>query len=99
MLTYEDVLELSELTEEEIEAIAEHERIPAICAAEYGYYLCHSPEGIPMVRRIILDDIIEARRHEDYEKEMKLREVLKHFIRTHPENLTRGDTGTTGSAA
>jgi len=94
MLTYEDVRELSELTEEEIEAIAEHEHIPEICAAEFGYYLCHSGNGLPMLRRIILDDIEAAQRAEDYEKEMKLRTVLRHFIQSHPEHSRRaqGDT-------
>jgi hypothetical protein len=97
MLTFEDVLELSELSEDEIAAIAEHEHIPAVCAAEYGYYLCHNANGVPMLRRIIMDDIMAARRHENYEKEMKLREVLKHFVRSHPENPARGDEP--GSAA
>lgn len=89
MLTYEDVRELSELTEEEIESIAEHEHMPEICAAEFGYYLCHSENGIPMLRRIILDDIDAARRAEDYAKEMKLRAVLRHFIQSHPEHPKR----------
>ena len=32
MLTYEDCLELSDLTEEEIEAISEHEHLPEMAA-------------------------------------------------------------------
>ena len=39
MLTYEDCVSLSGLTREEIEAIAEHEHIPAIVAAELANYL------------------------------------------------------------
>ena len=31
MLTYEDCVELSDLTEEEIEAVAQHEHLPEIC--------------------------------------------------------------------
>ncbi len=87
MLTFEDVLELSDLTEEEVDAIAMHEHIPAICAAEYGYYLVHSQNGVPMMRKIILDDIEMAEKAEDYAKVQKLRAVLKHFIRTHPEKM------------
>lgn len=85
MLTYEDVLEMCDLTEEEVDAIVEHEHIPAICAAEYGYYLVHSENGVPMLRKMILDDIEVAEAAEDYDKVYKLRAVLKHFIRTHPE--------------
>lgn len=99
MLTYEDVLSLCELSEAEVEAIAEHEHVPEICAAEYGYYLCHSAEGIPLLRRIIVDDIAEATRREDYEKATKLRAVLKHFVRAHPDNLTRQGTAEADSAA
>ena len=36
MLTFEDCLSLSELTEEEILAIAEHEHIPELAALELG---------------------------------------------------------------
>ena len=34
MLTYEDCVELSDLTEEEIEAIAQHEHLPEMAALE-----------------------------------------------------------------
>jgi hypothetical protein len=37
-----------------------------------------------MIRRIIVDDIESARRHNDTEKEDRLQLVLKHFIATHP---------------
>lgn len=92
MLSYEDVIELSELTEDEIAAIAEHEHIPEICAAEYGYYLCHSPDGTPKLRRMILDDIEHARRQGDTTKVMKLRKVLAHFAKTHPERPSTSET-------
>ena len=39
MLSYQDCVELSDLTEEEIEAIAEHEHLPEIAALEMGSYL------------------------------------------------------------
>ena len=43
MITIEDCLALSDLTEEEIDAIAEHEHLPEIIAAELGNYLAHRP--------------------------------------------------------
>jgi hypothetical protein len=39
MLTIEDCIGLSELTEEEILAIAQHEHIPEIAGLEMGHYL------------------------------------------------------------
>jgi hypothetical protein len=89
MLTYEDCVGLAELTEDEIEAIAQHEHIPEIVAAELGNYLVHDPEGVPKIKHIILDDIEEARRHDDLQRMVHLKLVLKHFIDTHPLNPAR----------
>jgi hypothetical protein len=86
MLTYLDCVELSDLTEEEIEAIAEHEHLPEMAALELGSYLVHSPEGIPMIKRIILEDIEEEGRRGHADKALKLKLVLKHFVDTHPDN-------------
>jgi hypothetical protein len=85
MLSYEDCVELSDLTEEEIVAIAEHEHLPEMAALELGSYLVHTPEGVPMIKRIILDDIEEERRRGHNEKVLQLKLVLKHFIDTHPQ--------------
>lgn len=86
MLTYQDCVELSDLTEEEIEAIAQHEHLPEMAALELGSYMVHTEEGIPMIKRIILDDIEEARRRGHVEKILQLKLVLKHFVDTHPNN-------------
>lgn len=86
MLTYEDCLELSDLTEEEVEAIAQHEHLPEIVALELGSYLVHSAEGVPMIKRIILDDIEEQRRRGHSDKALHLRLVLRHFVHTHPKH-------------
>ncbi len=89
MLTYQDCVELSDLTEEEIEAIAQHEHLPEMAALEMGSYLIHTPEGIPMIKRIILDDIEEARRHGHSQQALQLKLVLKHFVDTHPGNAAK----------
>jgi hypothetical protein len=89
MLTYEDCVGLADLTEEEIEAIAEHEHLPEIVAAELGCYLVHDADGVPMIKRIILDDIEEARQRGDQPRVLQLKLVLKHFVDTHPNSLRR----------
>ena len=86
MLSLQDCVALSDLTEEEIAAIAEHEHIPEIVAAELGHYLVQSDRGVPMLKRMIIDDIEAARRRHDLDHALKLRLVLHHFIRTHPES-------------
>jgi len=85
MLTREDCIGLCDLTEDEIAAIAEHERMPDVIATELGAYLVHSPKGVPMIRRMIIDDIENARRRGDTLRALKLKAVLWHFAATHPE--------------
>jgi len=84
MLTYEDCVALAELTEEEVAAIAEHERVPEIIAVELGNYLVHDPHGVPKIRRIIVDDIAHARERGDLAGAARLKLVLKRFVATHP---------------
>ncbi len=91
MLTLQDCIGLSDLTEEEVDAIAEHEHIPEIVAVELGNYLVHTPEGVPMLKRMIIEDIEAARKRGDQDHALKLRLVLHHFIQTHPDNS--GDAG------
>ncbi|MCP1676305.1 hypothetical protein J2T57_003464 [Natronocella acetinitrilica] len=85
MLTYEDCLGMSELTEEEIDAIAEHEHCDSIIALEMGNYLMHAPDGSPRIRRMILDDIAAARQRGDFAHAAKLKRVMEHFCQIHPE--------------
>lgn len=83
MLTLQDCIDLCDLTEAEILAIAEHEHIPEIIAVEYGQYLMETPDGEPCICAIIRDDIRLAERHGDAERVLKLKMVLKHFIDNH----------------
>ncbi len=85
MLTLRECLQYCNLSEEEIEAIAEHEHIPEIVAAEMAEYLVQSDDGVQQIRSIILDDIEAARKHGNGERVRQLENVLKHFIATHPE--------------
>jgi len=85
MLTYEDCVGLCELSEEEVDAIAEHEHVPTIVAAEIGSYLVHdAATGVPMIRRIILEDIEAAKQRGDKRHALVLKLTLKHFVDTHP---------------
>lgn len=89
MLTIDDCIGLSELTEDEIRAIARHEHIPEMAALELGNYLLHLPDGTRKLRRVILDDIENARRCGDVTESAKLKLVLKTFIQMHPEASVR----------
>ncbi|GAB4176243.1 MAG: hypothetical protein OHK0026_05500 [Rhodocyclaceae bacterium] len=83
MLTLEDCIALSELSEDEILAIAEHEGIPEMAAAEMGGYLVRTAEGKVRIRRMIAEDIEAARRRGELKHAAVLRHVLKQFIAHH----------------
>jgi hypothetical protein len=93
MLTIEDCIGLSELSEEEVLAIAQHEHIPQIAAIELGNYLVQTPAGEERIKAMILDDIEEARRQQDRERlltlKLCLKRFLEHHLRTH--SVSHGD--------
>ncbi len=86
MLTIDDCIALSGLTEAEIAAIAEHEHIPFATAIELGRCLCCADHGLDTVRTMILDDIWTARRRGDDAHVRDLYRVLDEFARNHAEN-------------
>jgi len=83
MLTLQDCIELSELSEDEILAVAEHEHIPEMAAVEMGNYMVHTPQGEKRIKRMILDDIQNARDHGNLRHAATLKLALKHFVATH----------------
>lgn len=85
MLSYEDCIGMCELTPEEIEAVAEHEHVPEIVAAELGNYLLNCEDGVLRIRRILLDDIHAAEAADDRARCLHLKLVLKHFMDNHPD--------------
>jgi hypothetical protein len=84
MLTLEDCLSLCDLTEDEVLAIAAHEHIPEIVAAELGNYLCRTPEGEMCIKAMIRDDIAHAAASGARERELALKLVLRRFVLQHP---------------
>lgn len=72
------------LSEEEIEAIAEHEHMDPMIAMALGEYLVtHNEET--RIKTIILDDIKRAEKTGKQQHANALQKVLKHFLATHPE--------------
>ena len=83
MLTLQDCIELSELTEEEILAFAEHELIPEMVALEMGNYLVHTEAGEKRIKGMIVDDIKHAQDTGNAEHAAVLKNVLKHYMEHH----------------
>jgi hypothetical protein len=84
MLSLEDCIALCGLTEDEVLAIAEHEHIPEIAAAELGNYLVRTPDGELCIKAMIRDDIAAAAARGDWLRELTLKMVVRNFIVEHP---------------
>jgi hypothetical protein len=84
MLTLDDCISLCELTEDEVLALAEHERIPEIVAAEFANYLLRRPDGELTIKAIIRDDIARAIARSDRERERALKTLLRNYVLQHP---------------
>jgi hypothetical protein len=78
MLCLDDCLDFCELEQDEVEAIAEHEHVPVIVAAEIGCELLKSNDGV------VLDDIELALAHGRTEHATELAMTYRHFQGAHP---------------
>jgi hypothetical protein len=83
MLTLEDCIALSELSDEEVQAIAEHEHIPKMAAVELGNYLIQTPSGEKRIKAMIVDDLRDARKRDDRDHILALKLCLKNFLEHH----------------
>lgn len=83
MLTIRDCIDMCQLTEDEIAAIAEHAHVPDIIALEMGNYLCITADGGRRLSTMIVEDIAAARAHGNLAHAAKLRRVLQHFLERH----------------
>ena len=84
VLTLEDCLALCGLSEEEVLAIAEHEHVPEVAAAEMGNYLARTPDGELAIKAMIRDDLAAARARGDTPHAAALKLVLRNFVLQHP---------------
>ena len=84
MLSLEDCIGLCGLTEEEVRAIAQHEHIPEVAAAEMGNYLASTPEGEMCIKGMIRGDIAQAAAGGDLQRTLVLKCVLRDFVLQHP---------------
>jgi hypothetical protein len=84
MVTFDDCLALCELTEDEVDAIAEHENLTQTAALEMGSYLIEGPDGELRIQHIILDQIAAARSRGNLAHAARLKQTLRQFIERHP---------------
>lgn len=87
MINENDILDMTCLTRDQIAAIAAHEHLDAVSAAELGEYLMHLHHGPQKVQQMICEDITEALHADDLPRARSLYAALKGFLADHPEAL------------
>lgn len=80
MLSLEDCIALSGLSEDEILVIAQHQHIPEIAAAELGNYLSRSADGQLAIKSMIREDIQAAVARGERDRALALKMVLRQYV-------------------
>ena len=80
ILTVQECVDMSELGNEAIRAIAEHEHIPEVVAAELGQALLKATGGIAEIRRILEENLDLAVQAGEPDKINDCKRVLEQFI-------------------
>jgi len=83
MLSLQDCVDCSELSEAEIEIIAEHEHVPQIIAAELAFHLLHTPDGMLQLQEMMRESILKARSLGHTRRAFLLLRIYRHFIHEH----------------
>jgi hypothetical protein len=84
MLSLDDCIALSGLTEEEVAIIAEHEHVPLLVAAQLGCKLLETPRGVFRLRGFLLDVLEHAKLAGKRDKARHVDLVLTRFNAAHP---------------
>jgi hypothetical protein len=85
ILTVQECVDMSELSNEAIRAIAEHEHIPEVVAAELGQDLLKAPAGVAEIHRILEENLERAVKAGGPDKINDCKRVLERFIASQPD--------------
>ncbi len=84
MLSMKDCLDYCDLTEEEVELIAEHEEIPDVAAAQLACGLVQTTEGVILLTQYMQDLAERAVTRGDCVRAAHVAEIRKRFMADHP---------------
>ncbi len=84
MLSMQDVLDYCDLDRGEIDAVAEHEHLPTMLAAELGESLLSTPQGVFRLHAMIIENMQEALEAGHFEHVKELAQTYEHLQRSHP---------------
>ncbi len=83
MLTFEDCLNYCDLSEDEVDVVAEHEHLPGIVACELASCLLCTSEGQQTFMRFLEDDMLMATMSHNSRRLATLNHVKAEFSQAH----------------
>lgn len=89
MLTWNDCIDLTDLTEEDVDAIAEHEHLTPMAALEKGACLLDHPWGEPALRQMAWDNLSRALATSRRQRAARLESVFSETCSRHPGGTDR----------
>lgn len=84
MLTYQDCLPLIALDDEEARVLADCPTVPEEVVLDLARYLLLTDEGLPALRRNVLDDLATCRRSHNSRRSAELKTMMRSFVEHHP---------------
>lgn len=85
MISIKDCLDYSDLTEDEVAAIAEHEHLPFASAAQMACCLAQSQDGTEVLRCLLKNALCDAADCGHAEALRVAQRAITQFTANHPE--------------
>ena len=85
MISLDDLIAFCGLRAEEVQAIAEHERMSLGMAAAFGRSLLQTERGSERIRDVLVAATRSAVRQRDIPHARRLVSTLRDFLQEHPE--------------
>ena len=85
MISIKDCLDYSDLTEDEVAAIAEHEHLPYASAAQLACCLAQTKDGTEVLRCLLKNCVCDAAQCGHMEALRTAEQAWTQFVANHPE--------------
>lgn len=85
MITLQDCFDMCDMPEDVVVAVAEHEHLPCILAAELCRSLAGSADGLGRIYGCVADTIDQARAKRDERRCRRFEQALSELCAAYPE--------------
>ncbi|NJD35159.1 MAG: hypothetical protein FIA96_10065 [Betaproteobacteria bacterium] len=86
MISMKDCIDYSDLTEDEVSAIADHEHLPYAMAAHLACGLAQSKDGTEVLRCLLKNALCDAATCGHEQTLIVARRAYKQFVANHPDH-------------